>query len=68
MLDPSNICKKAILDLLREAYIMSEFDHLNVLTTIGIVWSDMDPPLLVIPYMGKGNLLRLIRDKVMVSS
>ena len=51
---------------LREAYIMSQFDHVNVLNLMAIIWEQGEPPAVVTPYMGKGSLLDLIRKSDMV--
>ena len=56
-----------ISDILREAYIMSQFDHVNVLNLMAIIWEQGEPPAVVTPYMGKGSLLNLIRKSDMVS-
>lgn len=53
---------------LREAYIMSQFDHVNVLNLTGIIWEHNEPPAVVTPYMGKGSLLDLVRKSDMVGS
>ena len=63
MLRTFNIEEEDIVSLLREARIMSEFNHINVLTIVGVVWQKGDPPLIVLPYMGKGSLLSLIRQE-----
>ena len=55
-----------ISNFLREAYIMSQFDHVNVLNLMAIIWEQGEPPAVVTPYMGKGSLLDLIRKSDMV--
>ena len=55
-----------ISSFLREAYIMSQFDHVNVLSLMAIIWEQGEPPAVVTPYMGKGSLLNLIRKSDMV--
>ena len=46
---------------------MSQFDHVNVLNLMAIIWEQGEPPAVVTPYMGKGSLLNLIRKSDMVS-
>ena len=46
---------------------MSQFDHVNVLNLMAIIWEQGEPPAVVTPYMGKGSLLDLIRKSDMVS-
>ena len=66
MLPASKTKEDEINSLLREAYIMSQFDHINVLTIVGVIWQKGDPPLIVLPYMGKGSLLDLIAKQDVV--
>lgn len=46
---------------------MSQFDHVNVLNLMAIIWEQEEPPAVVTPYMGKGSLLDLVRKSDMVS-
>lgn len=67
MLRTSSITEDDINDILREAHTMYKFNHLNVLSIIGVVWQRGDPPLVVLPFMGKGSLLELVRKEDTVS-
>lgn len=69
MLRTTNMKDKDIHDLLQEARIMYQFNHVNVLSIIGLVWQKGDPPLVVMPFMGKGSLLDMVQkdDPVSIS-
>lgn len=62
-----SVTASEINDILREAYTMYQFNHLNVLSIIGVVWQKRNPPLVVLPFMGKGSLLELVRNDSVVS-
>lgn len=48
---------------LREACIMKDFDHKNVMPLIGLVFPEEDTPLLILPFMCNGDLLQYVRDE-----
>uniref|UniRef100_H2YEW1 Protein kinase domain-containing protein n=1 Tax=Ciona savignyi TaxID=51511 RepID=H2YEW1_CIOSA len=52
---------KAVEKFLQEGLMMSDFDHENVLTLIGISMDDDGSPMVVLPYMMHGDLLQFIR-------
>ena len=41
---------------LREAGIMKKFSHENVLSLIGISFDNDESPMVVLPYMSRGDL------------
>ena len=41
---------------------MKYYKHVNILTTIGIVWVKSDRPKVVLPYMALGDLCSLIQN------
>lgn len=48
---------------LREALIMKDFEHPNVMSLIGLVFPDDGAPLLILPFMCNGDLLQYVRDE-----
>ena len=46
---------------------MKDFDHPNVLSLIGVVVNEEQVPMVVIPYMSKGDLKHVLRDETEVS-
>lgn len=62
---------KDIVNFVKEALLMKDFDHMNVLQLVGIVYEPTDPeglPLVLTPLMEKGDLKTLISDPFYVSS
>ncbi|XP_074646910.1 hepatocyte growth factor receptor-like isoform X2 [Tubulanus polymorphus] len=61
------ICRKDddqdVNDFIREALIMKDFHHENVLSLIGICLNKEVMPLVVLPFMKHGDLLSYIRDE-----
>ncbi len=41
---------------------MKDFNHPNVLRLRGICFGEHDLPIIILPYMAKGDLLSYIRD------
>ena len=60
--------KEAIVRFIEEAVILQDFDHPNVLQTLGICWPSGVTPRVVLPYMANGDLRSLIRRDSIVSS
>ncbi|XP_076330716.1 hepatocyte growth factor receptor-like [Tachypleus tridentatus] len=48
---------------LQEGLMMKDFQHLNVLTLIGVAFDINGEPMVIIPYMKHGDLLSYIRDE-----
>lgn len=42
---------------------MSAFDHVNVITLVGVCMEN-EEPMVILPYMEHGDLLRFIRDPI----
>ena len=55
-----------VLSFLREATLMREFDHPNVLTLIGVAIQD-NLPLVVLPFMEYGDLKSYVSDQKRVN-
>ncbi|XP_054159101.1 hepatocyte growth factor receptor-like [Oppia nitens] len=47
---------------LMEGLIMKDFNHLNVLTLIGVCFETTGEPIIVLPFMSNGDLLSYIRN------
>ena len=45
-----------VAQFLNEALIMKNFDHENVLSLIGMSQEDDGSPLVILPYMARGDL------------
>lgn len=61
---------KDVVNFMKEAILMKDFNHMNVLQLVGIVYEPSDPeslPLVVTPLMEKGDLKTLISDEFYVS-
>lgn len=58
---------QAITNFLMEAIIMKDFDHPNVLSLIGVVLNDQQLPMVVIPFMARGDMKKVLKDDTMVS-
>lgn len=59
-----------VINFVKEALLMKDFNHVNVLQLIGIVYEPTDPeslPLVVTPLMEKGDLKTVISDEFYVS-
>ena len=54
-------------DFLEEACTSKHLTHPNILSTLGIVWPQRDRPLVVLPFMAKGDLCALLRKDELVS-
>ena len=48
--------------LLKEVTSMLSFSHPNVMTLIGVCF-DGDMPLIIMPYMSNGSVLRCVKEK-----
>ena len=57
----------AVTNFLQEAVIMKDFDHVNVLSLIGVILNDQKLPMVIIPYMSKGDLKKVLKDETEVS-
>ena len=48
--------------LLKEVSIMITFSHPNVMPLVGLSF-DADTPLIIMPFMSKGNVLEFVREQ-----
>lgn len=42
---------------------MKDFNHPNVLSLIGVVMNEQKLPMVVIPFMSKGDLKKVLKDE-----
>ena len=47
---------------LKEAYVMKHFHHENVLELLGVCVEDDTNPLVLLPFMPHGDLLKYLHD------
>jgi len=52
---------------LREAVIMKDFDHVNVLRIVGVSFEADGSPMVVLPYMANADLRQYILNPLLVS-
>jgi len=52
---------------LREAVIMKDFDHVNVLRIVGVSFETDGSPMVVLPYMANADLRHYILNPSLVS-
>ncbi|ESO85164.1 hypothetical protein LOTGIDRAFT_130764, partial [Lottia gigantea] len=50
-------------EFVEEALLMKDFEHPNVLKLIGITLSKDSSPLVILPFMGNGDLLKYVSDE-----
>ncbi|XP_054159068.1 hepatocyte growth factor receptor-like [Oppia nitens] len=47
---------------LKEGLIIKDFNHLNVLTLIGVCFETTGEPIIILPFMSNGDMLSYIRN------
>jgi len=52
---------------LREAVIMKDFEHVNVLRIVGVSFEADGSPMVILPYMANGDLRHYILNPSLVS-
>ena len=60
-----------VRDMLKECSRMSSFDHVNVLTLIGVCLDGGSAPYIIMPFMANGSLLAYLkknRKSLVISS
>ncbi|KAF6034527.1 MST1R [Bugula neritina] len=64
----SGITEEIIISFLKEAMLMSNFKHANVLSLIGVVYAESGMPIVVLPFMQHGDIRSLLHkdDEVFV--
>lgn len=68
--DDDGLSPVDVVNFIKEALLMKDFNHINVLPLLGIVYtlSDVDSlPLVVTPFMENGDLKSLVSDEQNVS-
>ena len=59
---------QAVDSFLKEAILMKDFDHPNVLSLIGVAMNEEQMPMVITPYMAKGDLKHVLRDEKEVTT
>lgn len=54
-------------DFLEEACFVVGCKHINILSTIGVVWNSGERPVVILPYMARGDLCSLLKRPEVVS-
>jgi len=62
-----DVDEMALKGFLEEAMFLAEYEHVNILTTLGVMWKAGDRPYVVLPYMAKGDLCKLLQKQDLVS-
>ena len=52
---------------LKEGVSMRNFNHAHVLTLLGVCFDDESQPMVILPFMAKGDLRTYVKDKKKVS-
>lgn len=68
LLKATHCTTEEIESFLQEAVIMRRFNHPNVLHLIGVVWEKGQLPVVILPFMGNGDLRTLVRKQDIVST
>lgn len=58
----ADITEECLEAFLKEGMLMKDFDHKNVLSLIGVAFADNGLPMIILPYMGNGNLKTFISN------
>lgn len=66
-LDSAELSFDDLENFLKEATIMIDFRHENVLSLIGVIWEENDKPSVVLPLMENGDVRTLLKDESKVS-
>ena len=63
----ADMSEETLEAFLKEGMLMKDFNHQNVLSLIGVAFADHGLPMIILPYMGNGNLKTYISNpQVMV--
>ena len=59
--------RQTVESFLQEGMMMKNFDHTHVLELLGVVISSGEYPMVILPYMAKGDLRSYVKDKKKVN-
>ncbi|XP_067935421.1 hepatocyte growth factor receptor-like isoform X1 [Watersipora subatra] len=59
----AGITEEIVCNFLKEATLMSNFNHHNVLSLIGVVYGKENMPIVVLPYMHRGDIRAMVHSE-----
>lgn len=60
--------EEMFVSFIKEATLLVGFHHVNILSTLGVVWKTAERPKAVLPFMPRGDLRSLVKSDELVCS
>jgi len=64
----ADLCEADFQAFILEATFLSGYSHVNILSSLGVIWRRGDRPYVVLPYMALGDLRSFLQNEDLVSS